>query len=144
MMQFSACAGAVRHYIGVMWLPLFILLPAVELFLLIEIGSHIGTLNTILLIVGTGALGWSLIKYQGMSTMHRIRGQLGQGEVPAVEVVSGLVLLGSALLLLTPGFITDSVGFAMLVPPLRRLVAARLVVRYKTRVVKRGEMPRIF
>jgi len=127
-----------------MWLPLFILVPAIELYLLVEVGGVIGTLNTILLIVGTGALGWSLIKYQGISTMHRIRSQLGQGEVPAVEMVSGLVLLGSALLLLTPGFITDGVGFAMLVPPLRRLVAARLVTKYKSRVVRRGEMPRIF
>ena len=122
-----------------MWLLLFIAVPAVELYLLIEVGGRIGVLETIFIIIATGVIGWSLIKIQGIATLHRIREQVAGGQMPAIEMVSGLVLLGAALLLLTPGFITDAIGFTTLIPPLRRALAGRLVHRYKTRVIHPGE-----
>jgi UPF0716 protein FxsA len=133
------CEDGFCYYIDDMWLLLFIAVPAVELYLLIEVGGRIGVLQTIFIIIGTGVIGWTLIKIQGIATLHRIREQVGEGQVPAIEMVSGLVLLGAALLLLTPGFITDTIGFAALIPQLRRVLAARLIHRYKSRVVHPGE-----
>lgn len=94
---------------------------------------------TIALIVGTGVAGWSLLKYQGIATMRRIRAELQEGRVPAAEMVAGLVLLGSGLFLLTPGFLTDMVGFLMLVPAIRQTVAKGLIRRYQGRVIRPGE-----
>lgn len=133
------CTEARGYYIPLMWLLLFIAVPAVELGLLIRVGGQIGLLATIMLIVATGVAGWSLLKWQGLATIARIRSELGQGRVPAIEMVAGLVLLGSGLFLLTPGFLTDAVGFLMLVPAIRREVARRLVARYQTRVIRPGE-----
>jgi UPF0716 protein FxsA len=98
---------------------LFILIPLLEIYLLIEVGSIIGGLNTVLLIVFTAVLGAFLLRVQGFSTMHRVQATLARGEIPALEVLSGMVLLVSGALLLTPGFFTDAVGFLGLVPPLR-------------------------
>lgn len=134
-----ACAPAYPDYIHPMWLLLFIAVPAVELMLLIKVGGEIGVLATVALIVATGVAGWSLLKYQGIATMRRIRAELQEGRVPAAEMVAGLVLLGSGLFLLTPGFLTDTVGFLMLVPTIRLAVAERLIRRYKTRVIRPGE-----
>jgi UPF0716 protein FxsA len=133
------CAGREPYYIPGMWLLLFIGVPAIELMLLIEVGGRIGLFATAMLIVATGVAGWSLLKVQGLATVQRIREEVAQGQVPAVEMVAGLVLLGSGLFLLTPGFLTDAVGFLMLVPPVRRAVAAQLIRRYKTRVIRPGD-----
>lgn len=122
-----------------MWLLLlFVVVPAVELYLLVRVGSHIGVLATIGLILITGMLGWMLVRSQGISTLRRIREQTAAGQLPAVEMVSGLCLLAAGLLLITPGFLTDTVGFLMLIPPLRRLVARRLIRRFKVTVVPTG------
>lgn len=134
-----ACTSSGPDYIHPMWLLLFIAVPAVELMLLIEVGGEIGVLATVALIVATGVAGWSLLKYQGMVTMRRIRAELHEGRVPAAEMVAGLVLLGSGLFLLTPGFLTDAVGFLMLVPAIRHAVAQGLIRRYRTRVIRPGE-----
>ena len=134
-----ACALTSGYYIHRMWLLMFIAVPAVELMLLIEVGGRIGVMATIALIVGTGVAGWSLLKYQGIATMRRIRAELQEGRVPAAEMVAGLVLLGSGLFLLTPGFLTDMVGFLMLVPAIRQTVAKGLIRRYQGRVIRPGE-----
>ncbi len=133
------CAADIRYYILGMWLLMFIAVPAVELMLLIEVGGRIGVLPTIAFIVATGVAGWSLLKYQGIATMRRIRGELQAGRMPAAEMVGGLVLLGSGLFLLTPGFLTDAVGFLMLVPTIRQAVAKGLLRRYQGRIIRPGE-----
>ncbi len=127
------------YYIPAMWLLLFIAVPAVELALLIRVGGEIGLLATIMIIVATGVAGWSLLKIQGLQTLVRIRQEMAQGQMRATEMVAGLVLLGSGLFLLTPGFLTDAVGFLMLVPTIRRAVAGRLIRRYQGRIVRPGE-----
>jgi UPF0716 protein FxsA len=124
-----------------MWLLLlFVVLPAVELYLLVVVGKHMGVLNTVGLIVITGMLGWWLVKAQGMSTLRRIRAETAQGRLPAEEMVSGLCLLGTGLLLITPGFLTDTVGFLVLIPPLRRALARQLMRRFKMKVMSSGPL----
>jgi len=119
-----------------MWLLLlFVVLPAVELYLLIVIGRVVGPLTTVGVIVVTGMVGWSMVKVQGLSTLRRIRAETAQGRLPAEEMVAGLCLLGSGLLLVTPGFLTDTVGFLVLIPPLRRALARQLMERFKMRIV---------
>ena len=119
-----------------MWLLLlFIVVPAAELYLLIHVGSRLGALATIGLIVLTGMLGWMLVKSQGISTLRRIQAETAEGRIPAEEVVAGLCLLGAGLLLITPGFLTDTVGFLILIPPLRRGVAKLIMRRFKLRVM---------
>lgn len=112
-------------------LPLFLLLfigvPLVEIYLLIEVGSIIGALPTVFAVVFTAVLGVTLIRIQGFSTLQKAQTAMNQGRLPAVEMFEGLMLLFAALCLLMPGFFTDSVGFLLLVPPLRHLLAARMI-----------------
>ena len=119
-----------------MGLLLFIAIPAVELWLLVEVGREIGTPEVLCLILFTGIVGWTLVKRQGLATVQRIREETAQGRIPAAEMVAGLCLVAAGLLLVTPGFLTDVVGFTLLVPPVRRLLAMHLMKRYKYRIVK--------
>ena len=119
-----------------MWLLfLFVFVPAVELYLLVRVGSRVGVGATIGLIVVTGMVGWMLAKSQGVSTLRRIQAETAAGRLPALEMVSGLCLLGAGLLLITPGFLTDAVGFLMLIPPLRRGVARWIMSRFRVQVI---------
>jgi len=96
--------------------------PLFELYFLIEVGSEIGAIPTIFLTVFTAVLGGLLVRVQGFSTALRVRRNMEQGELPAIEMLEGFVLLFSGLLLLFPGFFTDIIGFLCLIPPLRRAV----------------------
>ncbi len=98
----------------------FVGMPLFELYFLIEVGSEIGAIPTIFLTVFTAVLGGLLVRVQGFSTALRVRRNMEQGELPAVEMLEGIVLLFSGLLLLLPGFFTDLFGFLCLIPPLRR------------------------
>ncbi|MFH1530530.1 MAG: FxsA family protein [Pseudomonadota bacterium] len=118
-----------------MGLLLFIAIPAVELWLLVEVGGRIGTWEVLGLILFTGVVGWSLVKQQGLATVRRIREETAQGRIPAAEMVAGLCLVAAGLLLVTPGFLTDVAGFLLLVPPLRRLLARQLMRRFQHRIV---------
>ncbi len=108
---------------------LFILVPFVEIYLLIEIGSVIGAPWTIFCVVLTAVIGAWLVRIQGLATLTRLRRNLDEGALPAMELVEGVFLLVAGVLLLTPGFFTDAVGFACLTPPLRRAVARHLIAR---------------
>lgn len=99
---------------------LFLTVPVVEIYLLIQVGGIIGAIPTILLIIGTAVLGAYLLRMQGINTLARVQKTMAAGEIPALEVMEGLVLLVAGALLLTPGFFTDTVGFLMLVPGIRR------------------------
>ena len=98
---------------------LFLLTPIIEIAVLIEVGSVIGTLETVVLIVATAILGTVLLRKQGMEVLKRTQTSLNQGEMPVAEVFEGVCLLAAGALLLTPGFITDFIGFSLLVPGLR-------------------------
>jgi UPF0716 protein FxsA len=108
---------------------LFILVPFIEIYLLIEIGSEIGAPWTIFLVVLTAAIGAWLVRLQGMAALTRVQRSLDEGTLPALELVEALFLLIAGALLLTPGFFTDAVGFVFLTPPLRRGLIRFLVHR---------------
>jgi UPF0716 protein FxsA len=99
----------------VIWI-LFLVVPTVELMLLIEVGKAIGTLATIGLIVGTGVLGATLARHHGLSALSRMRGEMDAGRLPADALVDGMLILVAAALLITPGVLTDAVGFLLLIP----------------------------
>ena len=98
---------------------LFTVVPLVELYLLIEVGSIIGGLNTILLVLVTGVVGAFLAKLEGLRTLGQIQRNLSQGIVPAEEMLDGVIILVAGLLLITPGILTDAFGFLMLIPTTR-------------------------
>ncbi len=109
------------------FLPLFVLfiaIPLLEIWVLIQVGGLIGALPTIALVVATALLGAWLLRQQGLSTLQRAQRAMAHGEPPAIEIMEGMLLFFAAALLLTPGFLTDTIGFALLLPPLRR----RLIV----------------
>lgn len=106
---------------------LFLLVPLLEIYLLIKIGGEIGAWPTVALVVATAVIGAALLRWQGISTLMRVRQSLDRGELPALAMLEGLLLLIAGALLLTPGFFTDTVGFLLLVPPLRRKLLLALL-----------------
>ncbi|WP_456404047.1 FxsA family protein [Thiolapillus sp.] len=105
---------------GIIFLLLLVGAPLLELYVLIEVGSEIGALTTILLSIFTAVLGAALVRLQGVSVLMRVQQTLARGEAPALEMLEGAMIMMSGVMLLFPGFITDIMGFLMLVPPLRR------------------------
>src|SRR3972149_4678710 len=101
---------------------LFTLVPLVELALLIWIGGQTSIGFTIALVLTTGIVGAALARWQGWRTRARIQDELHAGRMPADALVDGLLILVAGLLLVTPGVLTDAVGFSLLIPPLRTLV----------------------
>ena len=112
---------------------LFVAVPLVEIWLLLEVGGVIGAMPTIGLVVLTAVAGAALVRAQGFSTIMQVRRSMEAGEVPAVAIIEGIFLLVAGALLLTPGFLTDAIGFGCLVPPLRRALILRFI---ETRVVR--------
>ena len=108
---------------------IFLVVPLVEIYLLIEIGSEIGAATTIFLVVFTAILGAFLVRVQGFSTLIRVQTQLVKGQIPALAVIEGVFLFVAGALLLTPGFFTDTVGFIFLTPPLRRRIIKAILKR---------------
>ncbi len=108
---------------------IFLVVPLVEIFFLIKIGSIVGAGMTIFLVVFTAMLGAFLVRAQGFSTLSRVQMQLAQGQLPAMEMFEGLFLFVAGALLLTPGFFTDTIGFIFLTPPLRRLIINSMMNR---------------
>ena len=100
---------------------LFISLPALEVFLLIKIGGQIGALNTVALIFLTAIIGIYFAKLQGIKTLKSGMVNLYQNKIPVYEMMSGASIAIAALLLITPGFFTDSIGFLLLIPFTRRI-----------------------
>ena len=114
--------------------PFFILiigLPALEIFLLIEIGSKIGALITISLIFLTAIIGIYFAKIEGLKTARSAMVNLYQNKIPIYEIISGASIAVAALLLIVPGFITDTLGFLMLVPISRKFLISLLINRRK-------------
>ena len=109
---------------------LFLTIPLVEIYLLIKVGGVIGAPMTIFLVVFTAVLGAWLLRIQGFSTLRRVQETVNRGGLPAVELLEGALLLVAGALLLTPGFFTDAVGFACLVPALRRALIMFALKRF--------------
>lgn len=107
----------------------FIVVPIVEMVILIEVGGIIGALPTVGLVVLTATLGIWLLRLEGMATLARVQARLDRGELPETELLEGIMLLVGGALLLTPGFVTDAVGFACILPGLRRPIARWIIRR---------------
>lgn len=101
----------------------FSLIPLIELALLIKLGGMMGLIPTILLVAGTGSVGAYLAKSQGFKLLREIRATLERGEVPAGHLIEGMLILIGAILLITPGVLTDLTGFILFIPFTRRIVA---------------------
>jgi UPF0716 protein FxsA len=115
--------------VGLYLLIAFIGIPLVEIGLLIQVGSVIGTLPTLAIIIVTAIVGAYMVRAQGLATAQSARRTLSQGQVPLAEVFDGVCLFASGMLLLTPGFVTDSVGGLLLVPLFRQWLRGMLVRR---------------
>lgn len=113
---------------------LFIVVPAVELALLIQIGSRIGAFNTIALIALTGVIGASLARHQGLQVLHQVRKEINEGRLPAGAMMDGIIILIAGALLVTPGVVTDAFGFLCLVPWFRALLKRELRRRFERAV----------
>jgi UPF0716 protein FxsA len=110
----------------------FTIIPVVEIYLLIQIGSAFGVFTSIALVVFTGFLGAYLARIQGLQTLFRIQESLKEGHMPSGELLDALLIGVAGLVLLTPGFLTDTVGFALLIPSTRNAIKAWLQSKIKT------------
>lgn len=115
----------------------FLVVPTTEIYLLIQIGREIGAGWTVIGCVLTALIGAWLVKVQGIFIYQRAVQNINSGETPALELVEGLFLLIAGALLIIPGFVTDAIGFACLVPALRRTLAQILITRFLIEVAER-------
>jgi UPF0716 protein FxsA len=118
------------------WVGLFVGIPLIELVLLIEIGQRIGTTYTIGIIIVTGVLGATLARQQGLSVIGQLQRETAEGRMPAVPLVDGVLVVIAAIVLLTPGLLTDAVGFALLVPAVRRWLRGKVLQRLQRAVAE--------
>ena len=116
-----------------MWFLVFFSIPIVEMYLLIEVAERIEALPTILLVMLTAVLGVSLIRQQGLSTLTKGIRRLNQAEIPAAEIIEGVLLAVAGAFLITPGFLTDFIGFMIIIPMIRRITALMLLKRMAVR-----------
>jgi UPF0716 protein FxsA len=114
---------------------LFTLVPLVELFLLVKLGTVIGIAPTVLIVICTGVLGAWLARWQGLGVLRRISDDLAAGRLPGDALIDGLLIFIAGAVLLTPGLITDALGFFLLVPPGRAVVRRSVAAWLKQRTV---------
>ncbi|MDF1722187.1 MAG: FxsA family protein [Minwuia sp.] len=117
-----------------LFLLLFIGTPIIEIAVFIQAGDLIGLWPTLAIVLITGVAGTFLLRTQGYGVIGRIRTQVDAGEPPLFEMFEGLCIFAAGLLLLTPGFVTDSIGFLLFLPPFRRLIAGVVARRVKVQV----------
>jgi len=115
---------------------LFTCIPIVELYFLMKLGSFVGAFNTVLLVLVTGALGATLAKTQGFMIISQIKGMLSRGELPAEEMVEGLLILVGGVALLTPGLLTDIAGLVIIAPFTRKPIAVYLMHYFSDKIAE--------
>lgn len=101
---------------------IFIIVPLIELYLIIEVSSRIGLAETLLTLIVISVVGAALAKREGSNAVQRVRQELAAGRMPGDSLIEGALVLAGAVLLLTPGFLTDALGLALLIPPTRKAV----------------------
>ena len=112
---------------------ILITVPIIEIYLLIQIGSQIGAISTILLIITTAVIGVYYAKYEGINTLRSGFSQISRNETPVYEVISGAAIAFAALLLIIPGFVTDILGFLLIFPISRKFIFNLLSKKIKRR-----------
>ena len=108
---------------------LFLVIPILEIYFLLKVGDIIGAFPTIILVVLTAVIGAGLLRQQGLSTLARLQQNMGQGKLPAQELIEGVLLAVGGALLMTPGFLTDTIGFLCLIPFSRKFIAQNIMKR---------------
>ncbi|MEM7024011.1 MAG: FxsA family protein [Pseudomonadota bacterium] len=131
----TAQLGARRPPIGLLLLAAFILVPLAEIAVLIEVGGWLGLWPTLGLIVLTAVIGAWMLRRQGLAVLRRAQQQMQQGSPPVAEVFEGFCLVIAGALLLTPGFLTDSAGGLLLLPPVRKLLYHRVRRRLEEQIL---------
>ncbi|NOR59726.1 MAG: membrane protein FxsA [Methanosarcinales archaeon] len=121
------------------YLALFVIVPFVELYILIELGKSIGVLPTLGIVVITGIAGAALAKQQGLGVWHRIQTELSYGHMPGDVLFDGVLVLIGSVLLLTPGILTDITGFILLIPP-GRFMVKKYVKAWASKKIQSGQM----
>jgi UPF0716 protein FxsA len=111
------------------WPILFIVIPLIELYVIIAVGEEIGAFWTVMLVLLTAFIGVNLLRMQGMSTLMRAQNSMTQGQIPAMEMMEGVALAVAGVLLITPGFITDTIGFLCLFPASRQAIIRYIMTR---------------
>ncbi|MBT4837407.1 MAG: FxsA family protein [Methylococcales bacterium] len=114
----------------------FISIPIIEIYFLIVVSDEIGWLQTILLVIITAMMGVSLLRHQSMATLMRAQKNMSNGQLPANEIIEGIALLIGGVLLLTPGFFTDTIGFICLIPFLRNNIIKFFLLRQAVKQAK--------
>lgn len=117
---------------------LFLAVPFVELFVILQVGRAIGALNTIAVLILVSVVGAWLVKREGLGVLRRAQERMSRGAVPGRELVDGVLILFAGALLLTPGFVTDAVAVLLLLPPVRATVRAAATRRLRRRAEFRG------
>lgn len=117
---------------------LFVIVPLLELVLLIQVGQWVGLWPTLALVAATGIAGASLARHEGLKALWRFQGELARGDLPGQAVLDGVCILLGGALLLTPGLITDAVGFSLLLPLTRRAVQRRIRRRLERQLAVDG------
>jgi len=112
---------------------LIIIVPIIEIYLFIKIGSQIGALNTVLLIFSTAFVGLIYVRYEGFNTLKSAIGQIVKNEVPLFEIMSGAALVIGAFLLILPGFLTDALGLFFVIPITRKLLFKKITTNYRNK-----------
>ncbi len=107
---------------------IFVLTPLIEIWLFLRVGEWIGTWSTLACVILTAFIGVSLLRWQGVSTLLRARSKLASNELPAREIGEGILLAIAGAVLLTPGFLTDAVGFLLLIPPIRVFILRQWIM----------------
>tara|TARA_Y100000590_G_C15011101_1_gene747653 strand:- start:146 stop:505 length:360 start_codon:yes stop_codon:yes gene_type:complete len=115
---------------------LFIFIPIIEISIFILIGSEIGVLNTVAIILLTALIGIYLVRKQGLSLLFNAQRNISQGIFPTEEIKGGIFLLISGLLLITPGFFTDCFGFAIFLKPVQNFISEKASNYFKSRIRK--------
>jgi len=108
---------------------LFVILPLTEIVILIQVGQLIGVWYTVGLVLLSAFIGVNLLRRQGLSTLMRARSRMDSGELPAQEMIEGIILAVGGALLVTPGLVTDAIGFSCLIPAVRRRIVVELQKR---------------
>ncbi|MCW8916487.1 MAG: FxsA family protein [Magnetovibrio sp.] len=124
---------------GLVLLAAFIGIPLIEIGLFIQVGEAIGLWSTIAVVILTAIVGTALLRHQGFNTLTRVQNAMNQGEMPMDAVFDGFCLLAAGLLLLTPGFFTDAIGFLLFTPPLRALLRRTLASRIQLHSTTHGQ-----
>ena len=116
-----------------------ILIPIVEIYLFIKIGSQIGAFSTIFLVFFTAIVGVYYARYEGINTLRSGMMQIIKNQIPALELISGAAIAFAAILLIIPGFATDLIGFLLIIPITRKLILGKLNKKFENKEVKKND-----